>query len=322
MTHSASDDEPSVASPGLQLDRERLLDLFTTEPQLIRAWRREPETDATRHALYDVLLAEGALRHDWTPDAIIALIQEGNTRNALPAPNHGFCLLTMQEARLRTQTGDLDLAREKLLDNLADIWGLHVEAVIKHGTENAFWHLRLQDGREIQLGTSQDLQSQTKVRARIYDVTGQMIPRYAPKELRLWDHHMEILALVAMTVDTPEMTRRGQARSLLLGYLQEEYCPLDHDASPEEWEALALGNRPFMRNGMLHIAVKDIWVKHIRLLEPQMSQREFLDLLRLLGGKRIRVTINHPSPTSRSVWRLAPEQLSDDRREDEEISNF
>ena len=126
----------------------------------------------------------------------------------------------MHEASVREKTGDLDLARESLLNNLSDIWGLDITAVIRHGTENALWHLRLFDGREIQLGTSKDLLMQAHVRTQIYDVTGKVIPRYKPSDARLWDHHMEILALVAFTVDTPEMTHMGQAKAIVNGYLE------------------------------------------------------------------------------------------------------
>jgi hypothetical protein len=309
---------PNGQQPPLDLDSpltiptltaEVLLGLLMAHPHLQRALKRDPDTDTTRHGIYDALLAEAAMQDGWEPGAIVALIQEGNTRNSLPAPPVGLCRLIVHEAQLRTKTGDLDFARERLLDTLSDVWGIQIRTVIRHGTENALWHLHLIDGREIQLGSSEDLMVQGKVRARIFDVTGHVIPRYSAKDARLWDHHMEMLALVAQTVDTPEMTREGQARALVLGYLEEQRCRLDRDASKEDWGKLALSNKPFVWGGFLYLSLRNFWLTHVRHSAPQLLQTDVLDLLRLLGGRRTKVTINTPSPTSRSVWRLLPARL-------------
>jgi hypothetical protein len=295
------------------LAAETLLGLLMAHPHLQRALKRDPETDPTRHGIYDAMLAEAALQDSWNEGAIVALIQEGNTRNSLPPPAVGLCRVILHEAHLRTKTGDLDFARERLLDQLSDVWGLQIHNVIRHGTENALWHLHLVDGREIQLGTSEDLMSQSKVRARIFDVTGHIIPRYSAKDARLWDHHIEMLALVARTVDTPEMTREGQAKALIMGYLEEQDCTFDHETSKEEWGELALANRPFFREGLVYISARNLWLTYVHGVAPKMDYGELLDLLRLLGGRRITLTIHERSPerktTSRSMWRLAPAHL-------------
>jgi hypothetical protein len=293
------------------LTAEALLGLLMAHPHLQRALKRDPDTDAARHGIYDALLAEAAMQDGWEPGAIVALIQEGNTRNSLPALPVGLCRLIVHEAQLRTKTGDLDFARERLLDQLSDVWGIQIHTVIRHGTENALWHLHLVDGREIQLGSSEDLMVQGKVRARIFDVTGHVIPRYSAKDARLWDHHMEMLALVAQTVDTPEMTREGQARALVLGYLEDQDCPMDQDTSKEEWGDRALSNLPFVREGLVYLSARHVFTTHVHGIDPRMKPSEFLDLLRLLGARRTVIFIRDPTPTSRSLWRLAPARLRD-----------
>lgn len=299
----------------LPLAPDALFQLLLAHPHLQRAIKRDSETPDTKHELYDALLAEAALHEHWEEGAIITLIREVNVRNARREPAVGFCMLVIHEAQVRTKTGDLDFARERLLDTLSDTWGLQLKAVIRHGTENTLWHLQLVDGREIQLGTSKDLSSQSHIRTQIFDVTGHFIPRYSQKDMQLWDHHMELLALVAVTVDTPEMTRRGQAKSLLQGYLDMEYCQLDRDTSSEEWEGLALANKPFIRQSMLFLSAKHMWLTHVRIVNTKMAQSDLFDLLRLLGGRRITIALEHPKKTSRSVWRLPILALQDDAKE-------
>ena len=119
---------------------------------------------------------------------------------------------------------------------------------------------------------------------KFINVTGKVIPRYKPSDARLWDHHMEILALVAFTVDTPEMTRMGQAKAIVNGYLETLHYTLDRDADNDEWKGLALKNRPFVRQGMLYLSARHLFLHHARIVDPKMMQTELLDLLRLLGG--------------------------------------
>ena len=152
--HMPGFDEGDPQGIPAPLDKQKLLNLVLDHQNIQRALKRDPDTDEAKHALYDVMLAEAGLKEGWTDHEIIALIREGNTRSGRPEPPDAFCTLIMHEASVREKTGDLDLARESLLNNLSDIWGLDITAAIRHGTENALWHLHLGDGREIQLGTS------------------------------------------------------------------------------------------------------------------------------------------------------------------------
>jgi hypothetical protein len=207
----------------------------------------------------------------------------------------------------------LDFARQQLLDTLADTWNLPLAAVIKHGTENTLWHLRLLDGREISLGTTKDLFLQHTVRQRIFEVTHHMIPRYGARDQALWDHHLTWLALVAQTVDTPEMTREGQARFYIRGYLDAHYCDLERQVESTDWEDLAMNNKPFLRDGKVYLSTKTFW-PHIRTINPRLSQPDLLDLLRLLQGRRITVALNQRK-TSRSYWRIAISDLQEETKD-------
>jgi hypothetical protein len=301
------DDTPSVG----KLDDSKLINLLLEHPKLQRAIKREGEADATRHGFYDVLLAEVALLAHWDDAEIIALIREANNRSSRPQPNIAYCRLVIQEARLKTKTGNLDFAREAILMSLSDTWKVDIRAVIRHGTENSLWHLQLENGQEIQLGTSQDLMSQTKVRTKIFDVTQHMIPRYSPKDAALWDHHIGLLANAAITIDTPEMTRLGQARSYVLGYIQAAKCELDRNVSSEDLTKLLKENKPCVHNGMLMLSARQLLLHHVRLINPKLTEAELLDLLRLMKGKHKRINIFAPHKTSRSLWFIPTQSLAE-----------
>jgi hypothetical protein len=302
-------DEEAPPSPPLEADV--LLTLLLDHPTLQRALKRPQETDEAKHALYDVLLADAGSRAGWEVAQIVALIREGNRRSARPVPSQTYCELMLHEAQLRTQTGDLDMARERLLDSISDTWGLALAAVIKHGAENTLWHLRLVDGREISLGTTKDLFSQPTMRQRIFEVTNHLIPRYGAKDLALWDHHIQVLALVAQTVDTPEMTREGQVIALIRGYTEAQQCDLTRDNSTEEWEDLALTYRPFVRGGWLYVSARHL-LAYARVLDTRMTSRDLLDLLRLVQGRRVTVALHIVDQTCRRLWRLPIKELQEE----------
>jgi hypothetical protein len=251
------------------------------------------------------------LQAEWPEKDIVTLVNITYERSGFEKRPDGYCVVVIQEARMRTKTGNLDFASEELLSRVSDIWGLQIKAVIKHGKENAIWHLHLFDGREIQLGESKDFISQTKVRTQIFDVTGTLIPRYPPRDARLWDKHIEWLALAATTVDTPEMTDKGYAKFLVLGYLESHNCELDREVDSEEREDLALKNLPFVRQGIVHVSAKHMFTSYIRATDNKMTHRGLLNLLRKLDGYDDKVTIEHPK-TSRKYWFLPLEQFKDD----------
>jgi hypothetical protein len=292
--------EEDMTEPAL-LDQRKLVSLLLAYPRVHRAIKREAGIDEARHGYFDIMLAEIGLCAGWSDEDIAALIRQANEESGRQKTNIAYCHLMIQQARLKTHTGDLDLAREALLMNLSTAWKVEIYAVIRHGEENSLWHLKLYNGQEIQLGTTEQLMSQTKVRTKIFDSTGQMIPRYGPKDGALWDYHLSLIYDAALVIDTPELTRVGQIRALITGYIESQECLLDQDM--DDWEELAVDNRPYVRNGMLYLSPKNLWLAHARLYYPKMTQPELLDLLRLLGGKRTTVTLNSVK-SSRSYWRI------------------
>ena len=113
-----------------------------------------------------------------------------------------------------------------------------------------------------------------------------------------------MLFAMATTVSSPELTRLGQARELMAQYLGQQPGGFTQDFDEEEWEALALRNRPFRRDGALYVHARAWWNTCVRPLAPEIVYADTIGLLRLLGAKNQRVTLNKVAHTDRSYWKL------------------
>ena len=221
---------------------------------------------------------------------------------------HGTADACAAEASLAAQSHTSALAR------LSEEWGVPIGGCLRHGTENSTWHLILVDGREIHLGVSSQAINEASVRAAIFDTTGQYIQQYGKKQHERWRELMELLAEVAVTVDTEEMTSRGKAKALLRGYLASAMCPLEVDTSAEEMQILAIANRPFVKNGILYVHARDISSNYARTSMPELDHAHVLEFLREMGACQGKVKLN-TAKTSRSYWSLPVANLVDDEAE-------
>lgn len=212
-----------------------------------------------------------------------------------------------------TSTADASLSAqsyESALMMLSEEWDIPpISACVRHGTENSTWHLKFADGREVNLGTSKDLLNELSVRAAILDVTKKVIRFYGKKDQERWRELIGMLTAVAMTVDTPEMTPRGQAHALVEGYLEMNNVHLDENTSAEEWETLAYSNEPFVRDGIVHVSARHICNAYARTMMPEIDHKVTLELLRLLGGYQVRITLN-TYKTSRSMFAIPVENIA------------
>lgn len=299
------------SSPEINSIANGVVNLLLTAPHLRDALKRPVPCEESRHQLYDMEVAEHALRHGWTSEEIARLLQDTYQANRImPIPAKGYFLLVCNEADIRNQAGApdgdtlQDFARETSSDRLSEYWQIPIARVIRHGDENATWNLVLTDGREILLGTSKQIQKQDHVRAVIFDRIGVMIPRIAQKQIHEWDRLLEMLFAMATTVESTELSRIGQARELLTLYLGQQPGGFAQDFDEDEWEALALRNRPFRRDDAIYVHARGWWNSCVRPLAPEITYAESIGMLRLIGAKSQRVTLHKVAHTDRSYWKL------------------
>lgn len=295
---------PSTAEP--------LLALLLANPRLHDCVQRQGGLDDARHHFLDTLLAGTALKAGWERAAIHAVLNTAHARVLRPPlPEHVVTLL-LHEAAAHTEAGILDRGREALLENISKVWKIDILQVIRHGKENSVWSLRLMDGIEVHLGSSENFIKQGKVRAAIFDVTGKMIPKMTGKNSADWDYYLEIFADVAITVDTPELSRKGYILGLVHQYLDQQRCVLTRDADEDEWEALALSRKPFVREGALYVHAPSLH-QFTHMLAPELTRAELLDLLRQIGGTTVKVNCwVHTPRTSRTYWKITTDQLEEE----------
>lgn len=195
---------------------------------------------------------------------------------------------------------------------LGAYWGISLRQVIRHGDENVEWSLKLDDGREILLGSTKQLSDQQHVRNAIFERTGAMIPRITKQEQHKWDQLLVNLYAMSVRVENPDGARREQAQELLHLYLDNQPGGFAQDFDDEEWEALALKNRPFRKDGGVYVHARSFWNNVIRTMAPDITYNDTLGLLRLIGAKSTRVTLNKIAHTDRSFWILPNDFLEDD----------
>jgi hypothetical protein len=128
-------------------------------------------------------------------------------RAALLAENAARCrppLSTMEVDSIaasvsRYQPGDISSDGEGPFQRLSHVFGLPISAVLKRGSRDASYELKLTDDRLIVLGPAADLLTFRKVQASVLDVTKHVIPYHAKKS---WEDVVRVIGGCAELVDT------------------------------------------------------------------------------------------------------------------------
>src|SRR5262245_22016141 len=134
------------------MDASKFGRLMVKHPGTASCFIRYATTSDSQHTLLDTDLIKAALDQDWNDDEIIDLIREANAYSGRLNIAAGYCQVLIEDARESLKTGGITLAQRAAFEVVSEYWSLAVVQVIKHGKENALWHLRLKDGREINLG--------------------------------------------------------------------------------------------------------------------------------------------------------------------------
>jgi len=226
---------------------------------------------------------------------------------------HRKALLEKKPTRGQTPVEQDDIPIDSLANTyqLGAYWSIPLRQVIRHGDENIQWSLKLDNGQEILLGSTKQLNDQQHVRNAIFERTGVMIPRISKQEQHKWDELMVNMYAMSVRVENPDGTRKEQAQELLRLYLDNQPGGFEQDFDDEEWEALALRNRPFRKDGMLYVHARSFWNNVIRTMAPDITYNDTLGLLRLVGAKSNRITLHKVAHTDRSFWVLPKDFLGE-----------
>jgi hypothetical protein len=199
----------------------------------------------------------------------------------------------------RANPGDAGEApsRSALLQVLSSQLGVQVFQVIKYASDPESSYQISTELGDITLDSIEDLITQPRLRNRVADVTGRLLPSYTAKK---WHPVAQNLLRACEKDDLgPDATERGVTSGWLRGYLSER--PIHR--SLQEADA---GREPFRLDGATCIFLDNLraWLQISQ--GARITQRKLATQLRRLGAENIPsfdVTLENRK-TTRGFWKL------------------
>ena len=171
---------------------------------------------------------------------------------------------------------------------------------------------------DITIRTIDEINSQTKFRALVRAATKVVIPKVAK---RVWVNRRQKILQICEDVGVKDPSHPShpvqETKPWLHYYILSKRCVLDD----KEWAKAPQKECPFLRDGLIHISLKDF----SKWLEVNLGQRlnRYTLALRMVGVKAERVTVNAKDKdkknnprTSWSVWKL-PGNFQPPQRDEE-----
>lgn len=282
---------------GLRLDpaasppAEKLSALLANDRKFRLSWERKRQ-DLSDQSLstYDLSLASIAVQAAWSDQEITDLLiafrrSHGDVGKALrPGSGDvpGYCRRTIDAARdgHAAQTTDLpeleDVAEDPAaaLEPVSRTLGLVVRRMRRWGRDGSYtYSLALASGEEIVLGDAASILAQERVRARLVDAAGLVIPGLKP------DRWRKVLGLLLAHVEEIPVEEAGPTQQLaawVQAYLDER-PPLSLE------EAIVHGS-PFRDGaGQVWVTANEIrkYAKHSR--GEDLTERQIATRLRMAG---------------------------------------
>lgn len=289
-----------VLDPAATPPFDRWQAALEAEPRFRQTWeRKRKDLTDTSPSAYDLSLASQAAALGWTDQEIVNLCIAWRRHHAedvqkalrpdywLGSANRAGTLAKArrayaQEHAATTLAGDDPESapgdRAGLLATISALLGVTVAAWVQHGRERARYSLRLEDGREVPMGTAAQVLSLDQFRSRLYEATGATLPAWKRER---WLRIARSLAEAAEIVENDQMDRLTTVREWVSGYLGNG--GVLRDGTAEEYgEAIAAG-RPFVRDGMVYLQASALR-RYVILtqLEP-IETHDLLDALRAAG---------------------------------------
>ncbi len=257
-----------------------------------RTWQRNRiDKKAWSASEYDLSLATQAVIAGWTDQEIANLIlafrQEHNL-DVKKAYRRDYLIKTITRAKVfrlgkaaLSDIGDINTRKSvtesdkaTLLAAISEALGIEVAQWIQYGEENAQFSLILKNGTDIALGTVDNVLSQMKFRARVYEV-GIIIPRMKGGQ---WDEVCQGLAKIREVVEIGESGRVQRLAEWLSSYTNRVTV-----FEGDDWGQGLMDNQPFRKDGCLCIHVMNLR-SHIRTrIDEIVSAEDVKTCLRAAG---------------------------------------
>lgn len=307
--------------PNRKVSRDDIHLMCANDPKFKSTWNRQRE-DLHDQSLsgYDMALAGMAAMAGWDDQQIADLIVEFRRTHGRhqkdwdKATRLSYITRTISKVRettatqqaedhilrepampTETMTGD---RREEIIDHLRKVLHVPLRAWLRHGEENPDFSMVLDDGRDVTIGSSANVDNQKAFRRAVWEAIRIRPP--AKKEAT-WTQIMNLLGAIETVVANPEATRAGKLREWVEDYTANTYV---HNG--DSWWAGLVHGRGFVLDGELHIAFID-FKKHLkRQLDARVEDRELARMLRVVGAKQREVSrvVEVSSGQSKRVRRM------------------
>lgn len=299
--------------------------LRQADPGVEKTWRRQKTKMADQSpSAYDLALANYAAMAGWEDQEIVDLLiaHRRHNKDDLKLNRPDYYARTMRKARdgvsrdQATQQADelveeLEYAqteeeryevRNELCDWLSNVLKVGVTRVERFESDPPTYRILTENGWA-QLGNTQELFSQQRLRAAVVEVSKSMPPRMKAAQ---FDQVVTVIVQAAVSVDMgPEATTVGSVEVWLQDFLEH------NQPTPEaDWDDSTIAARaPFIKDGRIHIFLRTLRQFIEQYEGDRLTTRDLADRLKKFGAEPVKVNVTMGgSPTSRSVWRLPPIQ--------------
>lgn len=308
----------------------------TNDPKFRRTWeRRRPDLRDQSSTGYDYALAVLAIQYGWTDQEVADLLIAGRRINNEPLRLDGdYYARTIYNARAavgqeaaaealaqgrahdddeRASTAAGETPRDErddVLRTLSTLLRAPVVRFIQLGKEQSHYSLVLADGKEVHLGMHVDLLSADRVRGRLLDQVGVVLPVMKKQQ---WIGVVGQMMTIRELIENVETDRVPQLIDWVRSHLDGN---LTHATTPEELGEAVGSNSPFLRDGHLFLQASGLR-KHILFSVMQdIEPADLHDRLRATGFIYRKVSARHMGRVfNRGYWH-APATVIEEHSEE------
>lgn len=248
--------EAFTVNPKASPDAELFDGLREIDDKFKRTWEhRRKDFKNTELEVYEYSLARQATQADWPVQEVINLLVYHRRKGAAPAKDAPYYQKILQKITMdRTMPEEEILANEEaqataaqgpaaVLAFLREKLGIPFTAVIKRGEENARYGFRLDDGREIEIGSANVLiNSPRQVRAKLFEISNVVMRSQKDDE---WRRLVQMFHAVQVYVPIADSSRVTQILEWIRAYLDT--------ATPSEFPRALTDNAPVIEEGIVYI---------------------------------------------------------------------
>lgn len=292
-----------VLDPSVEPPSTKMLALVMNNPDFQKSLQRQrPDFDDQSASSYDMSLASFAVNAGWNDQEVVNLLIASRREHGDDLKlREDYYQRTIARARKGIVTvDDADVTAEDKLATLSRKLGMEVISVTKYISEPPKYVMRvdyLGEVRAITFDSAGAITSQRTFSNKIVEVTNRLIPKVPEKQWpKMAQLFFDCLVEEEIGPDSyPVATMNEWTRAYL-----DSHIPTD------EWEEAGLVNRPYLKDGMVHISSRSLasWLRNVE--GERMSSRNISQLLKQSGWEND-VHYFRPKgaekPTTRGVWR-------------------